>query len=87
MTRTCPKHETPLEVTLVLTGGCEGHWGEDDRCYCDSKDAHIELQCRYAKETIRKNHTTWSNFCTYRETVVPGLTDEASIARWIQERL
>jgi len=77
---TCPKHKMKMVLELVQTGGCHGHFGEDDRCYCDSPDVHAELRCTGPKvEGGFKG-------CSHRVKIVPGLTDVHSIERWIRER-
>jgi hypothetical protein len=70
---TCPKHKIKLRLELIQTGGCQGHFGEDDRCYCDSPDVHAELYCPGVNV----------KFCGYRVKTVPGLTDIRAIERWI----
>ena len=74
---TCPKHKTKMRLILVTTGGCHGHFGEDDNCYCDALDVHAELFCP----------GTPGKPCRQQLAVVPGLTDLQAIERWIRERL
>lgn len=79
MTYICPVHKTPLQVELVLTGGCCGHSREGDYCYCDFPDVHAKLYCGFVSKRGKS--------CKYTQKIIPGLTNQSSIERWIQERI
>ena len=93
---TCPLCKTKMEAEVKLTGGCSGHFGEDDRCYCDSADVHLEFSCpnhvrdnwvrnenpnaRSAGKWVRNKH-----FCKQENLKVGELSDQNAMARWFTE--
>ena len=64
---TCPRCKTQMEAVVCFTGGCSGHFGEDDRCYCDNAEIHIEFQCPNHRPHLwdekRKTFVKNKNFC------------------------
>jgi hypothetical protein len=89
----CPLCKAKMEAEVVLTGGCGGHFGEDDRCYCDSADVHIEFRCSNSKpgnyvEKGKKMKLTWvknPNPCKQKPLQVSELSDQYSLGRWFTE--
>ena len=69
---TCPKCGTKLVFEVELTGGCQGHSG-DEYCYCDSPDVHIDVYCNGMR-----NHRR----CGYRKRII---TDRYSLERFFTE--
>lgn len=80
----CKKHKQPMVLVLVTTGGCQGHFGEGDRCYCDNQDVHAEFHCITDPYNTNCLPNRW---CTERVKIVEGLTDLNSIERWISARI
>jgi hypothetical protein len=87
-----------MTASVELTGGCSGHLAEwdDDRCYCDSPDVHIEFTCPNAKEGEYKivghgkrgPRREWfknKNACKQPPLKVGELSDQYSLARWFTE--
>ena len=82
-----------MKAEVALTGGCGGHYGEDDRCYCDSADVHIEFSCPNAvdgsyQKVGPKNRLTFvknKNRCKQNTLKVGELSDQYSMARWFTE--
>ena len=88
----CPLCKTKMVATVALTGGCGGHYGEDDRCYCDSADVHVEFSCPKAIEgehkEVRKGKWEWvrnKNRCKQPTLKIGGLSDQYSMGRWFTE--
>jgi hypothetical protein len=81
-----------MEARVELTGGCSGHFGGDDRCYCDSPDVHVEFRCPNDTMEIWVQHGRSNgryqknkNFCKQKPLKVGELSDQYSIARWFTE--
>lgn len=70
----CSNCKQEMSLSLEFTGGCQGH-GPDEYCYCDSVDVHVEAYCTNPKCKLRRERQD-----------TPGLTDQYSIARWINDR-
>ena len=87
----CPLCKMKMEAKAMLTGGCGGHYGEDDRCYCDSADVHIEFQCPnnvlqswVADEKSKRGGRVEKNknYCKQPNLKVGELSDQDSLSRW-----
>jgi len=76
-----------MEAVTELTGGCGGHFGEDDRCYCDSPDVHIEFRCPNHQVNIVVGNKMKKNpkFCKQPNLSVGEISDQYSLARWFTE--
>ena len=80
-----------MEAKVNLTGGCGGHFGEDDRCYCDSADVNVKFYCPKAEHWERVGE--WPNVktrrvknpCKQQPLSIGELSDQFSIARWFTE--
>ena len=87
----CPLCKSKMVAETVLTGGCGGHWGEDDRCYCDNADVHIEFRCpNDQSQTLEQKGKKWRyvknpNYCKQPRLKVGELSDYGSIGRWLTE--
>ncbi len=83
----CPKCNHVMKLELKLTGGCNGHNGPEDRCYCDSADVHVEYSCINNIEHLwegkwwRKN----PSYCKQLPLLVGELSCNDSIERWLRE--
>ena len=77
----CPKCGTPMKIELELIGGCHGHFGEDDRCYCDSPDARAMYVCQKTAEFTRRGRA----LCRQGDVPIHKLSDQYAIARWLTE--
>lgn len=60
----------PVEIDLELTGGCQGHSGDDDYCYCDGPEVRAYGRCRNPN-------------CRVVEIAIPELSDQYLIAKWL----
>jgi len=84
-----------MKARVEITGGCHGHWGEDDRCYCDSPDVHVEFDCPNAIEGNydyvgegKKRKLQFiknKNRCKQPTLKIGALSDQYSLARWFTE--
>jgi hypothetical protein len=85
----CPICSQPLSIELKMIGGCCGHFGEDDRCYCDSPDIRFEYYCHtyteYGKKITNRKYCMGHN--KLKTCVVPGLTDKDAVERFIKEKM
>jgi len=78
----CPKHHVEMSISLEVTGGCMGGHGEDDYCYCDPPDVHLELSCPGSGGFPRTRENR-----AHMISIVPGLTDRYGMERWFRDHL
>ena len=85
----CPLCSVNMKIELRMTGGCCGHFSEDDRCYCDSPDCHVEIRCPnnllHVWSESKHKYVKNPNYCK-QSVIKPGnLSDQGAISRWIEE--
>jgi hypothetical protein len=74
----CPICEGRMSIELELIGGCEGHYGEDSRCYCDSPDVRCRFICN---NQYKRNGKTF--YCKQEPMPIYELGDKGAIQRWL----
>lgn len=51
VTFTCPQTKEEITTSEVsIEGGCFGHYGEYDYCYCDSQHLEVKCGCGYTHD-------------------------------------
>ena len=75
---TCPKCGGKLKAVVVMTGGCQGHFNVEDRCYCSSQDVHVEFYCENSTFSGKKR-------CRQKRFIMGELGDQYAIGRWLTE--
>ncbi len=84
----CPLCQAEMTANVEVTGGCHGHFGEDDRCYCDSPDVHVEFSCpksspgEYKRVGKKMEWVKNKNACKQPTLKIGALSDQYSMARW-----
>lgn len=80
-----------MEARVELTGGCIGHFSEDDYCECDPAGVHVEFNCPKSSpgeyKQVKKEYKFFKNknICKQQPVKVDELSDQYSIARWLTE--
>lgn len=84
----CPHCNTKVtNVYLGETGGCMGRHGDEEHCYCDSADFHMQFDCPNKHCGVNKYKMIRFRRERLLSNYVPGLGDKYAIERWIKERL
>jgi hypothetical protein len=85
--KNCSGCQTPLKLEVELIGGCGGHWGEDDRCYCDSPDVRVMAYCPNWTKSHSYLSKKYQNVNHVEPFIVAGMTDRFSLERTLVELL